>query len=315
MTTYPLHNQPYFYKYTSINTAKKILIGRKFRYSSPLLFNDPFDTQTELLFDYEIDSFPLKLFDEIEKLASSGTKIEFQEKSLWRQSIELLRYQIINEGKLNLELKNSLLLEFSKLIPVFEETRKEYNKKWHKSLKAMRVFSVSLNNNDILMWSHYGQNHTGMVFKLKVLPEVDNLLCIAEPIIYKPLPWTFFTLQDWIKNTLGLEKTNRDALFRNYAKTKYELWKYEEEWRVWSFDWDSIDKSYHASDNNNIPKEFLYNDYNIIPEEIDEIYFGCNTSKVHINEIQALGNNINKNIKYYKAHKVIGKYKLEFTAI
>jgi len=315
MNKYSPHNQAHFFKYTSVPTAKKILSSKKFRYSSPLLFNDPFDTQTELLLDYEVDSFPLKLFDEIEKLALSDTKIEYQADSPWRQSIELLRYQIINEGKINPELKESLLLSFNRLIDPFEETRKEYNKKWCKTLKAMRIFCVSIKNDDILMWSHYGQNHTGIVFKLKVLPEVDNLLCIAEPIIYKPLPLTFFTLQDWIKNTLGIEKTNRDELFHNYAITKYELWKHEEEWRVWSFDRDSIDISYHDCDNDNIPKELLYDDYDIIPEEIDGIYFGCNTSNDDINEIKVLGSDINKDIKYYKTRKVVGKYKLEFGEI
>ena len=233
----------------------------------------------------------------------------------WSKLIKLLQYQIKNEDKINPELKKSLLLLFSTLTNVFEVTRKEYNAKWRKSLKAMRVFSISAQNNDILMWSHYGQNHTGVVFKLRVLPEKDNLLCIAEPIIYKPLPLTFFTLQEWIRNTLGLEKTNREELFHNYAKIKYELWSYEEEWRVWSFEWDSVDKSYHDLDTNNIPREFLYNDYDIIPEELEEIYFGCNSSWDDIKEIKTLGSFINKDIKYYRARKVKGQYRLEFEEI
>ncbi len=43
---------------------------------------------------------------------------------------------------------------------------------------------------------------------------------------------TFFTLQEWIKDTLGIEKLKDHDLFHNYAKIKYDLWQYEEEWRV-----------------------------------------------------------------------------------
>lgn len=311
MDKYPAHNQTHFFKYTCIETARNILKTKKFRYSSPLLFNDPFDVQTELLFDFEIELYPQKLYDEIEKLASSDTKID----TTWNQAIELLRYQILNEGKINPKLKEGLLLIFSTLINVYKKTRIDYNLEWRKSLKAMRVFCMSEKNDNILLWSHYCKNHTGVVFKLKVLPEVDNLLCIAEPIIYKPLPLTFFTLQDWIKNTLGIEKAKDYELFHNYAKIKYELWKYEEEWRVWSFDWDSIDKSYYNCDNDVIPKELLYNDYGIIPEELEGIYFGCNSIDDDIREIKNLGEDIDKNIKYYKARKVIGNYALEFDEI
>ena len=126
---------------------------------------------------------------------------------------------------------------------------------------------------------------------------------------------TFFTLQEWIKDTLGIEKLKDHDLFHNYSKIKYDLWQYEEEWRVWSYDWDSIDKSHHDCDSNQVPKELLFNDYAIIPEEIEGIYFECISSDENIKEIKLLGNEINTKIKYYKAKKIIGKYALEFKEI
>ena len=115
-----------------------------------------------------------------EKLASIDTKIEYQGNHSWEQAIDLLRYQVKTEGKINPELKEGLLLILSPIIKEYEKTRHNYNAEWLKTLKAMRIFSVSIKNDNILMWSHYSQNHTGVVFKLKVLPEIDNYLCIAE---------------------------------------------------------------------------------------------------------------------------------------
>ncbi len=43
----------YFFKYVSADTTLKVFQNISFKYSSPILFNDPFDTQTKLCFDFE----------------------------------------------------------------------------------------------------------------------------------------------------------------------------------------------------------------------------------------------------------------------
>lgn len=45
---YPAHDRSRFYKYVSAETAKIVLETKQVRYSSPLVFNDPFDVQTGL---------------------------------------------------------------------------------------------------------------------------------------------------------------------------------------------------------------------------------------------------------------------------
>ena len=44
------HQRQSFFKYTSAETARQVLANRTLRWSSPLLFNDPFDVPRELLF-------------------------------------------------------------------------------------------------------------------------------------------------------------------------------------------------------------------------------------------------------------------------
>ena len=301
MEKYPEHNMTCFYKYSSIDTSKIILTARKFRYSSPLLFNDPFDTQTELVFDYDINSFPEKLLNEMIRIASMEKLPNFKMQSEWTQIIELLRKRLKKENSLEQELKDMLLANISVLKDKMEETRKNYNKLWSAYLIPIRVFSVSEKNDEILMWSHYAKNHTGIVFKLRVLPEIDNLLCAAEPVIYKPKPLVFHTLQEWFDDILGMDEIKYDDIFRKYARVKYDIWKYEAEWRVWSFEWNSTDK--------------LYNDYNIRPQELEAIYFGCNADKDDIILIKQLAKEINSSVVFLKASKIIGEYKLKFDEI
>src|SRR5262245_43309165 len=45
-----VHDRETFFKYMSASTAKLVLSNRTLRWSSPLLFNDPFDVPRELSF-------------------------------------------------------------------------------------------------------------------------------------------------------------------------------------------------------------------------------------------------------------------------
>jgi hypothetical protein len=50
-----------FYKYTSSDSAIKILESVQLKFSSPLEFNDPFDMSVGSLFDYN----PIETLDEL----------------------------------------------------------------------------------------------------------------------------------------------------------------------------------------------------------------------------------------------------------
>ena len=71
---YPKHNRDRFFKYTSALTAVKVLESSTVRYSSPLLFNDPFDVQSGLHFDFDIESLPDKILARIEELMALDKK-------------------------------------------------------------------------------------------------------------------------------------------------------------------------------------------------------------------------------------------------
>jgi hypothetical protein len=301
MEKYPPHNEKHFYKYVSIETAKIILNTRKFRYSSPLLFNDPFDVQTELMFNFDINNFHNEIIDEMTRLASLDGIIPFEEDTDLKKAIVLLNKHIQKEGKVNALMKYGLVAIIKDISQVLEETRLNYNYMWKEFLKALRVFSMSTKYDSILMWSHYANNHTGVVFKLKVLPEEDNLICVAEPVIYKSKPLKFFSKDQLIKDILGIQKLEYNKMYRQYAKIKYDLWSYENEWRVWTFEWDH--------------KNELFSDYKLFPNELETVYFGCNIDDDDLNEIKKLSISVNPKVSFKKATRIAGEYMLGFDEI
>jgi len=286
MIDYLLHNKKYFYKYLSFDTAILILTNRKFRYNSPLLFNDPFDVQTEITFDFEISQIQAEFVNEMIRLASSENEFLY-EGNMNRdliESIKILRKHVKKDVKVNPHLKNGLIEIFKEMEYKLEETRLNYNYMWQEFLKTLRVFSLSINYKNILMWSHYAKNHTGVVFKLKVLPDEGNLICTAEPVIYQNKPPKFFSKKEFINDMLGIKTLDFNKLYSSYARIKYDLWTYEDEWRVWTFDFNN--------------KNQLFTDYKLYPNELDAIYFGCNTKNENVDKIKDLSLNINSKINF-----------------
>ena len=298
---YPKHDHQFFFKYTSASTALKIFKNRSFRYSSPLRFNDPFDVQTEISFDFNIDELPQIVMAEIEKIVQSPHQYPIQEDNEWGEAILLLREKVQEHGYRKKEIESLFLpsLEFLKNIIV--DLRVQYNRTWQSFVPRLRVFSVSTVKDEVLMWSHYAENHTGVVFKLAVLPELDNPLCVAGPVNYQNNPPIFFPIEDWIDDLVGIKEIDHEKLYWEFAYANSQKWRYEQEWRVWDLLPEAENK--------------LFSDYSFYPQEVNAIYFGCNTEKEIQKDITALAKEINEDVNFYQVEKVSDKYELKFNEI
>ncbi len=303
MNKYPEHNQEYFYKFTAMETAFKILEGGKFRYSSPANFNDPFDLQTELYLEFAIADLPCLVMKAINTLVHGKRLVPINRQISLGKAILLLRKHHEN----GTDSKNLLDSLFEKLRPhlfmiqeEIEEVRRKYNDYWKDPLKTIKIFCVSEDNKNILLWSHYADNHKGVCFKLKVMPEKDNPICAAKKVNYLPKPPSFLDY-DKLINLLasGDLQAWSSELYRQYPLAKSDIWNYEREWRVWA----PFEKNRKA-----------YLDIPIVDGEIDSIYFGikADTESVHrlINIAQA------KNIRrFFLSEKKKTEYGLTYKAI
>ncbi len=268
------HHQARFYKYTSADTTKIILRSGTVRYSSPLIFNDPFDIQSGLHFDFAIHSLPSKIFQRLEDLVCSGESISGDDSDPWIQAIKLMRENYDIDGFPREQIWNLIAPSLKRLNQEVIATQINYTKRWKEFLPRLRVFSVSEDRDNLLMWSHYSKDHTGVVLQFNVLPERDNPLCAAQKVIYQPSPPAFFSESEWIESMLGLSTLDTEGLYWRYAYIKSDKWAYEKEWRVWDLLPD--------------PVEQLYSDYPLIPEEVAAVYFGCRIHESDKKEIISL---------------------------
>ncbi len=290
-----------FYKYTSADTALAILRSGKVRYSSPLLFNDPFDFQAGLHFDFEISTLHEKVLDKLEEYAAAEMP-PVNESDPWGKIVRIVREHYPTHGFPRDKFHNLTTGLFGYLVEQIEITRKKYQEYWwHTLLPGLRVFCVSEERDNLLMWAHYAKDHTGAVFEFLSLPAEDNPLSVARPIQYVSRPPSFFTEEEWLDNILALKRLDTSTFYKRYAYFKSQNWAYEREWRVW----------YPV-----IPApEALHEDIPIRLSEFAALYLGCRAEQQFAAEAKWLAKATFPNACIYKARKRENIYALEYTEI
>ena len=291
-----------FYKYASPASALALLRHKTFRYSSPLEFNDPFDQQVGLHFDFDLAAFPDRLIDRYEFLAKNPQVQLNDAQDSVGKLIALIREKYPTHGFPRAMFDSIIKPTLSEAVAQMHRTREMFEAQWLNSLRATRTFCVAEDKDNLLMWSHYAKDHKGVVLELWSLPEEDNALSVARKVNYAKEPPSFFTQDEFLDDFCGIKRLDHKELTRRIIHTKSDHWSYENEWRVY----------YPLSD-----KPGLFEDINIRPSEFTAIYFGCRSDSDQQFMIAAealLAENFPA-VRKYKASKRVGAYSLGFREI
>lgn len=297
--TYPGHRS--FYKYASPEAAIAILKNKTVRYSSPLTFNDPFDVQAGLHFDFNLEDLLEKFVDHIGRFASTPNVQPVDKDHPIGQIALMARKNFPTHG---FDKKAWLkLMEYNfneDLIPIIRRTQSDFQNYWKDMLPTVRVFCVSENRDNLLMWAHYAKDHTGVVFEFLSLPEHGNALSVAQQVQYVDSPPPFFNEQEWLDDFITTKPFDDKALHRRYVLHKSRDWSYEKEWRVWYP--DSQFEGHH--------------DYLEVSEnEFPAIFIGCRAEEKITDDIIAMTRKGFPNTRIFKANRRSDSYTLEYVEI
>lgn len=239
-----MHERSTFYKYMSLNTAKIVLDTCSLRWSSPVIFNDPFDVPREVMAG----------IDEV----SLG-------KALAKKLIEELKNPRNNVENLNPRIK-AMLAMFKKLFPhgipteVIEnfhemvekppvgaeapQAIQEMKDVWKGMLSERRILCLSESPTIPPMWNHYADKYKGIVIELECVDSLDSAWLLAKPIKYTnemPLTYTNEGMADllFLSEDKSIDYINTEITF-----IKTEDWTYEKEWRVSTYARPGISENY-----------------------------------------------------------------------
>lgn len=246
-----------FYKYMSPEAAIASLESGTMKWSSPKLFNDPFDFPVSMDFKFGGEEIANALLDELVKMAYGPD-----------EPVGDPNNPFFHASTMNRNLRNrppaEKFREFmaeanAETIQRFEDGQVGRRAFLTEFRNQFAVFCVSAKRDNLLMWAHYAKDHTGCVIQFRCLPERDRPICAAKEINYVNIYPLIGSLEEYVKHLTGQSEIDYDNLFEIFAFTKSQHWFYEEEWRC-------------VSKLNDHESGFDYEPF--IPEEFEAIYLG-----------------------------------------
>jgi hypothetical protein len=237
-------------------SGKLILENTSIKITRASEFNDPFDTFQNLFFEFETSEVTNLFVSKFMELVTNRIPIDVNENNRFGK---IVNYIILNHDNQTPDMSGiRKLLEDRQAI--VDTILKESNDIWFNYLNENRIFCMSENYDNLLMWSHYADSHKGVVIRFKVIPEIQSAFSAASPVIYSERPPSLGTFDDIFYKTIGAVDQDISELNKKYSLTKSEIWRYEKEWRFTLKQRDPT-KNYDLLE--------------IDPREIDGVILGC----------------------------------------
>lgn len=167
-------------------------------------------------------------------------------------------------------------------------------------LERVKILCLSEVNDNILMWSHYADRHTGVCLKLKCVPEEDSPWGVAVPIVYSKYMPRLLDEEKFARIISGQESLDDREMTRRLVYTKADDWAYEKEWRIFAGDGRTPAK---------------YEDLLFGKNELDAIYFGCRMSDDDKREFASLVRTLYPRALMFEAVKSERTFALEFRSV
>lgn len=311
-----IHDREYFCKYTPAETALKILRTRTLKYSSPTIFNDPFDTQTRMDFDFEVPELIEAFSGEIYKMMHGPEEpVGDENNELFRDIKKSWYIAKQSQRKMPEDIWRQKIKSLNEeTVRICTECLEEMNNWWYCLSKASRILCLAEDQEDLLMWAHYAQDHTGVVIKFKCIPELDTPFMAARKVNYSCTPPVIAELNDYVQYLTGQSPDLIDyhAIFFKLFLTKSTHWCYEQEWRVFIPPFNLENPSIKKDDEG---REILFDLIPFHPQELHSIYFGCKISEKNAYDIMECLQDDMEHVKKYNSIRNDKEYKLDFEEI
>ena len=284
------HDRTHFYKYVTLQTAKTILKNGTLRWSSPKLFNDPFDIQFDLHIEYREETIVEKILEEMWQ-SYSGNRSLLPD-SMLGTGLVMLRNLNFSKDQFKSEFREAVKLSLTQGNDLLPDTQAESRK----IICDTHVLCLSEIYDNILMWSHYAQNHTGIVLRLSCVEHLDSVWGAAQQVRYERKMPTLWDEKEFIEFMSGQRRLDTRETLEKALYSKAIDWAYEREWRL-------------------AGGQFSIEPYVDIPfdrEELTGIYLGCRIARDSQEQILELARSNYPKASIFAGRKSEQSFSLEF---
>lgn len=274
----------YKYRYFDDNSyAIKNLVDETMWMTTASCYNDPFDCA--LTFDF-IEIMKNRMIDhEMFGYIEEGRKCKLKNMGL-QEAMDQLYDQIASKykkGGLTDADKEAIVYAICKELN--ESSDREIDNFNQMMQSGIFIHALSELNDSILMWSHYGKDHTGFCIEHNTLADKDeNRTRLLFPVIYQD------NMPDISPYLIKKERHAQCNIAVLAAMIKAKCWEYEHEWRY-------------------IFPEGPGKSFNVMSLPISAIYLGCKISDENQEILLDIARK--KGIKAYKMKMRSNEFKLD----
>lgn len=239
------------------STAAIVLERRTLRWSSPLLFNDPFDIPRELSFGISSEDIVRALAARMAGLIEHPPADTSNLQPKLRLIVEMIKKGI------SADLTKQLLAGLADSAEAHRPTGQsleELREMWRSWLPRFRILCLTESPAHAAMWYHYADQYRGVALELRCDDELDSAWLGAKPVTYPAQKPAVYTADGWAELLTTVDGLAIKNLLEVATYTKAPDWSYENEWRITSF--------------MKAPESGLFTDYSFNQRELAGVYLG-----------------------------------------
>lgn len=271
---------PVFYRYLSVDTAGLVLSNRTLRFSSPLQFNDPFDTQWNPVWPLQTKEM---------RLYAAWLVVQFwNDRHIWPGG--MLKQDSKTIHVLDGEAIPPAIEKWAEESSISQDTLQQIQGRFNELCRRARVLCLTETDESVLMWSHYGGQHRGCVLGFDSHRMESGLKHRAASVAYSTTLPELLDFKAYLTAHLnGRNPPDVTGRAKEWALTKHSGWQYEKEWRyVWVAAAGSSEE---------------YEDVPIPDKALVELVLGCRTSDEYASQWCTLARTINPEVRLYRMDK------------
>lgn len=279
----------------SAETAKIVLQSNSLRWSSPRLFNDPFDVQFDLHVEYDRDRVAGRAMQAFVDGYFGRTPINLG--NVFGKSLQFIRDTApdISEA----ELRKQIFPGFYEGMERAERLIPQSHEEFRAAISDLKLLCLAEAHDNILMWAHYSKNHTGVVLELKCIEKLDSAWGAARPVRYEANMPLLLDEDKLVALMSGFGNLGEDQVFENSVYVKAADWSYEREWRLVG-----------GRDRTKLTEDFAF-----YPNEISAVYLGCRIAPQDSEEIVKIVESKYPHATIYMGRKSERRFAVEFAPL
>lgn len=281
---------PSLYKYMSYETCRIVLTNGTLRWTTPRLLNDPYD----MTFDLHVDGSPA----EVRALALELLWADLQDDSRPAPLAAFEAWKPVAKRRFK------TFAAFARVAGrgVDQALRRaeaidEMNLELQAWLQRAKILCLTETPGNMLMWSHYGQQHQGAVLRFDAVAE-SSMFSAAKRVVYTaemPRLGDSHTMAGVIAG----RPLDQKRLITAQVYSKALEWSYEREWRI-QF---GLGRSSMAP----------FEDLRFGEELLTGLVLGCRMPAEHREELAILARRLNPDVELLQATPDGREFKIDVT--